>query len=30
MLGLAGDICFTMDVLHGVGKFPGFDFWVIS
>ena len=26
MLGLAGDICFTMDVISGVGKFPGFDF----
>lgn len=28
MLGIAGDICFTMDVLSGVGKFPGFDFWL--
>lgn len=27
MLGLAGDICFVMDVIQGVGKFPGFDFW---
>lgn len=27
MLGVAGDICFTMDVISGVGKFPGFDFW---
>ncbi len=26
MLGLAGDICFVMDVIQGVGKFPGFDF----
>jgi hypothetical protein len=26
MLGVAGDICFTMDVLLGTGKFPGFDF----
>ena len=26
MLGSAGDICFTIDVIEGVGKFPGFDF----
>lgn len=26
MLGLAGDICFTIDVIHGAGRFPGFDF----
>jgi len=26
MLGLAGDICFTIDVILGVGRFPGFDF----
>lgn len=28
MLGYAGDICFIMDVIMGVGKFPGFDFWI--
>ena len=27
MLGVAGDICFTLDAMEGVGKFPGFDFW---
>jgi hypothetical protein len=26
MLGIAGDICFAVDVLNGVGRFPGFDF----
>ena len=26
MLGIAGDICFTIDALSGVGRFPGFDF----
>lgn len=25
MLGVAGDICFTMDVLKGTGYFPGYD-----
>lgn len=29
MLGVAGDICFTIDALNGVGRFPGFDFWFI-
>ena len=27
MLGVAGDICFTMDVILGKARFPGFDFW---
>jgi hypothetical protein len=26
MIGLAGDICFTMDTILGTGRFPGFDF----
>jgi len=25
MVGIAGDICFTMDVLEGTGHFPGYD-----
>jgi len=25
MVGIAGDICFTMDVLKGTGYFPGYD-----
>lgn len=25
MLGIAGDICFTMDVIKGSGYFPGYD-----
>ena len=25
MVGVAGDICFTMDVLNGQGHFPGYD-----
>lgn len=30
MTGIAGDICFTMDVLSGVGYFPGYDLWIID
>lgn len=26
MLGVAGDICFTTDLLEGTARFPGFDF----
>ena len=25
MVGIAGDICFTIDVLNGSGYFPGYD-----
>jgi len=25
MVGLAGDICFAMDVITGTGHFPGYD-----
>lgn len=25
MVGIAGDICFTMDVMEGTGLFPGYD-----
>ena len=25
MVGLAGDICFAMDVITGTGYFPGYD-----
>lgn len=27
MIGIAGDICFTMDVIRGSGYFPGYDIW---
>jgi len=27
MVGLAGDICFAMDVISGSGYFPGYDIW---
>ncbi len=26
MLGISGDICFTMDLLEGRARFPGFHF----
>ena len=25
MVGIAGDVCFTIDVLKGSGYFPGYD-----
>jgi hypothetical protein len=25
MIGIAGDICFTIDVITGTGLFPGYD-----
>lgn len=25
MLGVAGDICFTLDAFQGVNNFPGFE-----
>jgi hypothetical protein len=27
MVGIAGDICFALDVIKGTGLLPGYDVW---